>query len=115
MYIIKDKEYQDISPVEVSVITMSAPINMGEIDAVSIMDERIFKMLCLAEETGKKRLVLGAWGCGAFGNDPSMIAELFKINLDKFCSFNEVVFAVLQSRKSDSINYRCFHEVFDKH
>lgn len=112
VYIIKDNDYQDITPVEVSAITMAAPVNRYGVDSVSIMEQRIYKMLCLAEETGKKRLVLGAWGCGAFGNDPLTIAEMFKMNLELFSCFDEVVFAVLKSQKRDSYNYKCFEEVF---
>ena len=114
----KDGEYQDIKLVEVSVITMEALVNpeefnvIQEYDAMSVMEERIYKMLCREEETDKKRLVLGAWRCGAFGNDPSNVAEMFKMNLERFECFKEVVFAVLQAQGRDSYNYQCFKEVF---
>lgn len=41
-------------------------------------------LLCLAACIGYTRLVLGAWGCGAFGNDPQMVAEMFGEALKTF-------------------------------
>ncbi|MBL8743365.1 MAG: TIGR02452 family protein, partial [Myxococcales bacterium] len=42
-------------------------------------------------------LVLGAWGCGVFGNDPAMAADSFGTWLESSrfrASFARVVFAV---------------------
>jgi uncharacterized protein (TIGR02452 family) len=38
---------------------------------------RICKMLALAAHQGCTHLVLGAWGCGVFRNDPETVARLF--------------------------------------
>ena len=58
-------------------------------------------------------LVLGAWGCGVFGNDPQLVAQLFGEQLlgsGPFArAFEHITFAVLD-RKGDTI--RAFHEVF---
>ena len=114
VFIIKDEKYHDIAPVEVSVITMAAPINEPGIPAADILDQRIYKLLCLAESIGHKKLVLGAWGCGAFGNDPQEVAELFRDNLKKFDCFEEVVFAVRMVAGRDERNYRVFQKVLKK-
>jgi uncharacterized protein (TIGR02452 family) len=42
---------------------------------------RILKVLSLGVEHGQDGIVLGAWGCGAFGNDASAIAEQFRAAL----------------------------------
>ena len=52
------------------------PERLGEIGAV--MFDRILKVLAVAERHGHRSLILGAWGCGAFGNDPATIAALFR-------------------------------------
>ena len=41
------------------------------------MRARIRKVLAVGLAHGHLDIVLGAWGCGAFGNDPGLIAKLF--------------------------------------
>jgi len=61
------------------------------------MDRRIRRVLALAVHHGHDTLILGAWGCGAFGNDTEEIAALFRDALtgDFRGVFARVVFAVL--------------------
>jgi uncharacterized protein (TIGR02452 family) len=61
------------------------------------MWERILKVLAIAAKHGREALVLGAWGCGAFGNDSEEIASLFERSLnDCFAgAFRRIVFAIL--------------------
>lgn len=61
------------------------------------MWERIVKVLAIAAQHQHEALVLGAWGCGVFGNDTEEIASLFEQELkDRFAgAFSRVVFAVL--------------------
>ena len=70
------------------------PGRVNEIKGV--MWERILKVLGVAHKHGHNALVLGAWGCGAFGNDGHMIAGLFKQALaDNYKgAFSKVVFAI---------------------
>jgi len=58
---------------------------------------RIDKVLSVAAHHGHDALVLGAWGCGVFKNDPSEVSELFQSALlGRFSgAFSKVVFAVL--------------------
>jgi uncharacterized protein (TIGR02452 family) len=61
------------------------------------MHERVERVLALAAAHGHGARVLGAWGCGVFGNDPREIAELFAAALHgPFRGvFATVIFAVL--------------------
>lgn len=70
------------------------PERGGEIEPV--MRARIHRLLRVAAAHGHRALVLGGWGCGAFGNDPVMIARLFREALAGELGhyFDEVVFAV---------------------
>ncbi|MFM7141613.1 MAG: TIGR02452 family protein [Alphaproteobacteria bacterium] len=69
------------------------PEREGEIEAV--MRRRLRCVLAAASAHDARALVLGAWGCGAFGNDTSMIARLFREELDAWAAaFDRVVFAV---------------------
>ena len=53
-------------------------------------------MLAIAAAYDYSALVLGAWGCGAFGNDPGRTAQDFHTALaGEFAgAFAEVVFAI---------------------
>ena len=47
-----------------------------------IMRRRINKVLRIGASNNHDGIVLGAWGCGAYGNDPWLIAGLFKSEID---------------------------------
>ncbi len=68
-----------------------------EVDAT--MRARVTRALALAFESGHRHVVLGAWGCGVFRNDPALVADQFRVDLaGPFRNaFDEVVFAVLDS------------------
>jgi uncharacterized protein (TIGR02452 family) len=92
-------------PYWTSVVTVPAPdrcraasrVPQDELD--EIMTERLRKMLFLAARKGYRNLVLGAWGCGAFGNDTRRVAEYFhELFLGSDCFdqwFDNVKFAIL--------------------
>lgn len=75
------------------------------------MDVRIRKVLAVAAAHEHDHLILGAWGCGAFGNDPAQIADLFKDALTgEFCdAFDHILFAI-----SDSSADRRFIAPFER-
>lgn len=74
--------------------------------------ERIRTMLRTAVENGNDSLVLSAFGCGAFKNDPRTIANLYKEVLDgEFKGvFRRLVFAIIDSQGTQ--NCATFQEVF---
>jgi uncharacterized protein (TIGR02452 family) len=43
-----------------------------------LMREKIRRVFRAAAAQGRRRLVLGAFGCGAFGNPPAEVAQLFR-------------------------------------
>jgi uncharacterized protein (TIGR02452 family) len=75
-------------------VVTSMKARAGEIGPV--MEKRIHKLLAVAAAHGQTCLVLGAWGCGAFGNDGRLIAGLFRDALQgEFRGvFQEIVFAI---------------------
>jgi uncharacterized protein (TIGR02452 family) len=83
--------------VNAGVVRSQEPENVSRIGEV--MNRRIEFLLALAAHYGHDALVLGAWGCGVFANDPREVAELFAGHLlgqGGFAgAFAEVVFAVL--------------------
>jgi uncharacterized protein (TIGR02452 family) len=61
-----------------------------------VMRRRVERVLSIALDAGHRALVLGAWGCGVFRNDPALIADLFGQALETSFKgrFAHVVFAV---------------------
>jgi uncharacterized protein (TIGR02452 family) len=71
-----------------------APDRLSEVPAV--MAVRARKVLAVAAHHGHRRLILGAWGCGAFGIDSRVMAEAFRDALTMTIRgvFEQVVFAI---------------------
>ncbi len=96
-------------PYLVDFITSSAP-NAGqiwkqELESTEKIRETLYgrgaKLLALAVDQGCDALILGAWGCGVFRNEPSMVAQMFADFLlpnGQFSGrFKSVIFSVLDS------------------
>jgi uncharacterized protein (TIGR02452 family) len=69
----------------------------------AVFQRRSEYVLALAASQGYKHLVLGAWGCGAFRNDPAVVAESFLAHLrhERWRGrFERVVFSVLDTSSS---------------
>ena len=81
------------------------PENVARIEAVMLA--RIEKVLSLAVVHGHEVLVLGAWGCGVFANDPEQVAGWFARHLTGDglfrTAFRRVVFAVLDRTPGGSV------------
>ncbi|MFG2231182.1 TIGR02452 family protein [Streptomyces sp. NPDC048723] len=76
-------------------IRRQEPERTAEIPAALV--RRAGLVLEVAALHGYRRLVLGAWGCGVFQNDPAQVAEAFRgLLADRFAGvFEHVVFGIL--------------------
>ena len=81
-----------------SFITCAAPYapTIGQPKSGDLLQKRIHRVLSIAKAFGYLALVLGAWGCGAFGNDTRRAAVDFRQALEtEFRGvFSDVVFAI---------------------
>lgn len=105
-------------PYRVAILTAAAP-NAGALlerepgrmtEVRAALRSRSAKVLATAHRHGHRVLVLGAWGCGVFGNDPEDVAAAFAEHLldGAFTGrFAQVLFAVL-----DPTPGRRIHRVF---
>ncbi len=95
------------------VVKRQEPTHLNSIEEV--LQERGSKVLGLFAHHGCDCLVLGAWGCGVFQNDPAMVAEMFYNFLSPegvfFGRFKKVLFSVLDKSK-DEKNYLEFKKRF---
>lgn len=105
-----------------SVITAPAP-NMGaylaknptgQADVERAFIERTGLLLALIKSLGYRTLVLGAWGCGVFKNDPAFVARAFYEWLSEpmfATAFDEVVFAICDN-STEQKTLTAFKDVF---
>lgn len=108
-------------PFCVGIVTAPAP-NAGEHlrrepgaraeihEALARRAERVLRVLAHQRQ---RTLVLGAWGCGVFRNDPTEVAQVFAglLRSTYARSFARVVFAVYD-RSRDQATLRAFERVF---
>lgn len=107
--IFKDEGYNLLDePFKVDVITCPAPVICRD---ANIWRERIECVLVSAVMRNCDTIILGAWGCGAFGNSPHLVADCFKKVLQKYSIIEDVVFAIRPTSDNDkSSNYEIFLE-----
>lgn len=108
---------KDDYEVRCNVITCAAP-NRGVVERYrpellcevdKAMKDRVDHILYSAYDNEVDTLILGAFGCGVFKNDATVVARIFKEFLDgKYKdAFSRVIFAI-----PDDKNYNKFKEVF---
>lgn len=108
--IFKTESGQNLDELKTMAIITAPAVNTGVVkhrephrilEIEMVMKRRIEKVLTIALAHGHSTLVLGAWGCGVFQNDPDDIAVYFKEIIEqKFNgSFKEIVFAIYSKRE----------------
>lgn len=81
-----------------------AEYKVSEEDLLAALRRRIRLVMGVADDLGHERLVLGAFGCGVFGWDASVVARAF---LDELAGgghvAREVIFAIPRTRREDNL------------
>jgi uncharacterized protein (TIGR02452 family) len=121
----KDKDYDYMEPVVCDVITIAA-INLNEnakydpvqnvADYRKITKDKIRLMVSLAAQNKVKNLILGAWGCGVFNNDPTTMSQYFSevlIGEGYSVDFDNIVFAIINDHNSVGNNFDIFNNQFN--
>lgn len=99
-----DSSYKNIASKRVDVIVSPAPCGYTE-GSFLIMDYRIAGFLKAAYENGATDLVLGAWGCGVFGQPVAVVARAFGNALRDYNVFNSVTFAFRPTYENSTPRY----------
>ena len=121
--VFRDENYNLLEePVFTGVVTVPAPNRRG---AAMLASEKLIEdtfirririMLLAAAKYGYKVLVLGAWGCGAFGNSAEKVAGYFKeviVEEEYGKCFEEICFAIYGRENGRNITaFRNCFEVF---
>ncbi len=122
--IIRDDEGALLDPPLLAAFITAPAVNAGVVvqrdkkearEIPEVMARRTLKMLALAAHEGHDALILGAWGCGVFRNDPEIIAAAFAHALlgppAMIRRFARVVFAIPNFSNKDN-NFDAFEAAF---
>lgn len=132
--VIKNDDYktlQESNYFRVDVITCAAPnlrevpansFNRDEGEPIQLSDKELYKVhykraikiMEVACANNVEVLILGAFGCGAFRNNPNVVAKAYKDAVEHFRhAFKEIEFAVYCPPK-DPTNYNEFRAAFNQ-
>lgn len=132
--VIKNDDYKTLQESDyfrVDVITCAAPnlrevpansFNRDEGEPIQLSDEELYKVhykraikiMEVACANNVEVLILGAFGCGAFRNNPKVVAKAYKDAVEHFRhAFKEIEFAVYCPPK-DPTNYNEFRAAFNQ-
>ncbi len=121
--VIKNDQYEPLAPearFQVDVITSAAPHldpNKKPVEPdhlAQVFYHRIKNILEIASAHDTEVLILGAFGCGAFGNPPELVAEQFYhllVENEYSARFEKVVFAIKRN-DWDNSNLLAFRDAF---
>ncbi|MBQ5333816.1 MAG: TIGR02452 family protein [Oscillospiraceae bacterium] len=99
---LREKPYNPMNPGK------GTAIRLSDSELLSLHKKRGKHILEIAAANGADVIVLGAFGCGAFRNDPNVVAKAYSELLEDFKgSFDEIVFAVYCA-PNDTKNFEIF-------
>lgn len=94
--------------IKASVLAMAAPnANAYDGDVTDILKNRMKLAYTIPAQYGVSVLVLGAWGCGVFGNDIDVVAKTWRELQEEFDGLYSAVYHPLPDVKS----YKVFKEI----
>ena len=124
--VIKDDDHNLLSdPFSVDIISCAAPnlrerpsnqYNTGDTIKVQISDNELLalhekrarKIFASAIANNVEVLILGAFGCGAFCNDPYIVARAYKNVIPEFEQYFQTIEFAIYCRPTAPINYNAF-------
>ena len=118
----RDSAFPELLPEEawwkVDVISCAAPnlrnnpnnkaVNISNKELRELLRGRVGRIFELAIKNGVDVLILGAFGCGAFSNPPSVVAEIFSEFTEKYRKGFDVIEYAVYHTEREKANYDAF-------
>ena len=127
--VFKDDDYQPLpKPFPVDVITCAAPTlreqssnrynpsdgykapDITPEDLLALHEKRGRQILSAAAANGAQVIILGAFGCGAFRNDPAVVAQAYANILPEYLHYFRTIEFAVYCRPRSSQNYDAFNQ-----
>ena len=129
----EDESYERLDPEEwckVDIITCAAPdlrpprpdrfhpniqpepINISRDELYDLHLSRAQHILNVTAGQGVDILILGAFGCGAFRNDPNVVARAYVDALKEYANYFDVIEFAVYCSPFDTKNYKAFSDAF---
>lgn len=128
--VFKDDDYQPLpKPFTVDVITCAAPTlreqssnrynpsdgdkapDITPEDLLALHEKRGRQILSSAAANGAQVIILGAFGCGAFRNDPAVVAQAYANILPEYLHYFRTIEFAVYCRPRSSQNFDAFNTI----
>ena len=92
-------------------LDQSSPVVVSPEELLALHKSRARHILTVAASKGVDAIVLGAFGCGAFQNDPTVVAEAYKDVLEEMKGYFSLIEFAIYCRPRETANYDAFSRV----
>ena len=83
-------------------------VNISNADLYNLHLKRAKHIMHIAAANGADALVLGAFGCGAFANDPIVVAKTYRDALAEYRAYFQFIEFAVYCRPGETANYDAF-------
>ena len=92
-------------------LDQSAPVVVSPEELLALHKSRARHILTVAASKGVDAIVLGAFGCGAFQNDPTVVAKAYKGVLEEMKGYFSLIEFAIYCRPRETANYDAFSRI----
>ncbi len=89
----------------------AVPIKVSEDELFKIHKKRALHLLTIAAANGVEILITGAFGCGAFKNDPAVTARAYKEAVSEFKGYFKYICFAVYCPPENTENYDIFSKI----
>ena len=87
------------------------PVRLSTEELIQLHAKRAERIMCVAASNGVDVLILGAFGCGAFENDPWAVATAYRSVLPEYQHFFKRLEFAVYCRRYETKNYEAFKQI----